>query len=367
MVKRVGIICYKGFGTDGISSFIYNNYKHFSNHSEIKYYLIYPMLIGEPQMVNVHLEEFKKNGDQTICIPKSNGLWQYIKSCMHFIRSEKIDIIHVHGSSASISLELLLCQLIGVKKTIAHSHNTQGNHKFIHRLLVPLVNLLANKKVACGVLAGKWMYGVKEEYAIIPNGVDTRRFIYNDEIRNEIRRELSIEKDEIVIGHIGGFNEVKNQKFIIHILEELNRKSKKTYKIILAGRGSLVENTKKKIALLGLDKQVIFLGQRNDIYKVINTFDVFVLPSLYEGFPIVAVEAQASGLPVLLSDTIANEVHITDKVQFLPINQGAKVWAEAIDKVLIDNDSRFKYADTIEKSGFDIRKSAKLLEELYLE
>lgn len=361
---QVAIVCNSAFGTDGISMFVLNNHRFFQ-HRDTTCHLIYSSIHSAQEVIDRYVQDWRRNGDKVQFISKEHGIGEYIKELCVYLKKEKIDVLHVHGSSAAILLETFIAKLSGVKKVVTHSHNTRGNHNTAHKILRPLVNLLADEKLACGYSAGLWMYGKQHTFTVIPNCIETSLYTFDESVRSKIRKEFGIRDNQIVLGHVGTFTEVKNQFFLLRLLEALKKEEKSVYKLLLIGYGPLKETLMKECEKLRLCDDVLFLGNRNDVPQLMMAMDVFCMPSLFEGFPIVAVEAQASGLPSLLSNNISSEICLTDLVKFLPIDSGVTAWVEAIEKNVTIFERRFLYAQRIKDAGYDIYHSAQLLEEIY--
>ena len=171
---NLAIVCSKGFGTDGISSFIMNVYRHIDHHL-IRCCLIYPKVIGNEAIAVSFFNEMERNGDSYLLIPKKNGLPSFVKKLYGSFRKRGFEIVHIHGSSCGIALEMAVARLAGVHSIICHSHNTTSDHVMMHRILRPLVNAMADVRLGCGEAANRWMYG-KRESVVIKNGIDTLSF-----------------------------------------------------------------------------------------------------------------------------------------------------------------------------------------------
>ena len=364
MIMQIALVCNSAFGTDGISLFVMENHRCFS-HDRARFHLIYSSIHSPKIIVDGYVKEFSGCGDKAVFISKKNSQIKYAWNLFCYLKKEKINVLHVHGSSSAILIEMIAAKIAGVGKIVSHSHNTRGAHNIIHKILRPAVNWFADEKLACGELAGKWMYGKSEAFTIIPNCIDTVKYAFDEFIRTQVRNELGIDNETIVLGHVGMFTEVKNQSFLLHLLTELNKGNDKKYKLLLIGHGPLLEVVQKESKCMALSNSVMFLGNRNDVPRLMMAMDVFCLPSLYEGFPIVAVEAQASGLPTILSKNISKEVCITDLVKLLPIDEGMQRWVLDIEEMLSQRKCRNNYADEIKKAGYDIQTSASLMEEIY--
>lgn len=362
---QVALVCNSAFGTDGISLFVLNNHRYFKQKG-ITYHLIYSSIHNSQDVIDGYINDFCKNGDKTQFISKKNGTIEFMKAFFYYLKNEQIDVLHIHGSSSAILLEIIVAKFAGVKKIVSHAHSTGSNHNIIHKILRPFVNMLVKERLACGNKAGSWMYGAHRSFAIIPNGIDTKKYVFDVIVRKEVRDELCFKEKNTVLGHVGAFTEVKNQIFLLHLMKSLKERGKKEYKLLLIGDGPLYDYVVKECTRLNLNDSVYFLGNRNDVHRLMMSMDVFCMPSLYEGFPITAVEAQASGLPLLISNNVSSEVCITDLVHMLPIDHGTNLWEEELANILVMQYKREKYATLIKDSGYDIHKSAEMMESIYI-
>lgn len=362
---NLAIVCSKGFGTDGISSFIMNVYRHIDHHL-IRCCLIYPKVIGNEAIAVSFFNEMERNGDSYLLIPKKNGLPSFVKKLYGSFRKRGFEIVHIHGSSCGIALEMAVARLAGVHSIICHSHNTTSDHVMMHRILRPLVNAMADVRLGCGEAANRWMYG-KRESVVIKNGIDTCLYRFDATTRIQVRKELGIGDEVTVIGHVGGYNRQKNQQMLMYILKAIEAKNpSKDFCLISVGRGHTQKDVEQLASKLGVDGKVRFLGQRTDVPKLLNAMDMFFLPSLFEGLPIVAIEAQTAGLPLVIADTISKEVELTNLVHWLPIDKGAEVWAEKYYQIAHTKVNRVQYAPIVERKGFDARHSAQILQDIYV-
>ena len=205
----------------------------------------------------------------------------------------------------------------------------------------------------------------KRDDDIIKNAIDLEKFKYNEKIRKEIRKKFNISENKIVIGHVGRFVETKNHNFIIDVFNKVNEEKEK-YLLLLIGQGPMINKIKEKVNLLGLQKSVLFLGQRGDINELYQAMDIFLLPSLYEGFGMVTVEAQSSNLPCIVSNGVPMSTKFSKNYVFLPINDGIKEWVNNVRKfstVFERKDNTF----ILESNGFEIKNESKKLENIYFE
>ena len=275
------------------------------------------------------------------------------------------DAVHIHGNSHTVVLELSAAYSAGCHIRLVHAHNTACKYVVVHKLLTPLFNFFYTHGLACGADAGRFMFGSRP-YMVINNGVDVERFGFDAKSREKIRRQLNLDDNDRLLGHVGYFKEVKNQKFIVEILKHLEER----YKLILIGDGPLREDTENLVKCYGLESRVIFTGNINNVDEYLNAIDFVVMPSLFEGLPLALIEQQANGLKCVVADTITREVDKTDNLLFLPLSLSAKEWANKI-VAFHDNQSRDKQSrraiECICKSGYSIQEEANKLANYYNE
>lgn len=268
-------------------------------------------------------------------------------------------IVHRHTNSSIVFTDLLVAKIMKVKKIIVHSHSTNAKNPIIHKIFRPFMKL-ANTKYACSQKAGEWLFGKNTNFEIINNGIDIEKFRFNEQKRNVLRKQLNIEKDEIVIGHVGRFCIAKNHKFIIDIFNELLKE--KDAKLILVGTGEFELNIKEKVEKLNIENKVLFLGVRNDTDYLYSVFDYFLFPSLYEGFPMSLIEAQASGVNCVISNNITNEIILNNNIKKIDLNKNAEHWANQLK--LFKEFNRKNISKELEK--YDIKLTVNNIEKEYL-
>lgn len=248
---------------------------------------------------------------------------------------------------------------------IAHSHSTSNPKEWKKNLLKnalrPFSKKYATDYFACSELAGRYLFGDKTfnkgEVKIIHNAIDVEKFKYDPEARKKLRKEIGIKDSDFVIGHIGRFVEQKNHRFLIDIFTKV-KKEKKNAKLVLVGQGPLREEIEERVKNLGLEKDVFFLGQRSDTNKLYSVFDVFCLPSLYEGLPVVGVEAQANGVPCVFSDRITKEIFVSQNLEIIDIDD-----LSSAVKVFLKSSKR--KMSNLQK--YNISETASSIEEIYVE
>lgn len=296
---------------------------------------------------------------------RKENIRKYIIELYQYLKRSKFDIIHVHGSSAIMTIELMVAKLAGCKIRIAHSHNTTCENKRIDSMLRPVFYHSYTHAFACGQDAGRWLFKGCN-FTVVPNGRDLNKYEYNEQRRSYWRRELSLQQDDFVIGHVGRFNYQKNHEYIVRIFQEVAQRKENAH-FVLIGTGENFEKIKEEIHKAGLDEQIQLLGSINNVEELLSAFDIMILPSRYEGLPIVVIEWQASGLPCIISDSITDECVITGLVRKLSIQDLPEVWADAIIKTTIpDRNGTKKHIKLdMRESGYDIETGAKKLKDLY--
>lgn len=291
--------------------------------------------------------------------------FQYIKRVVKENKYSCVFCVAVHPIGW---IDLLAARIGGAKKILTRSTNSNAGgivSRILAKLSRPLIRLLSTHLLAPSKEAGEWLFGRKSveqnKVTIIANGIDTKDYIYDVQIRQRVRHELKIGENTLVIGHVGRFNRQKNHEKLINIFAEINRRNKDS-QLVLVGVGELMSDIQKKVDELGLTGAVSFLGIRNDVPKLLMAFDVFCFPSLYEGMPNAVIEAQAAGVRCVISDTISKDVKITDHLYFVSLNEDDTVWAE---KALENEEVERKNSITdIEKAGYSISVTAQTLIEM---
>lgn len=286
----------------------------------------------------------------------------YAISLAKCIRKNKIEVVHAHGNSGTLAIEMCAAWLGGCKKRIAHSHNTRCDQVKADKVLRPIFNLFYTDALACGEAAGKWLFKDRL-FFVLTNGRDVRQFCYDQNIRNVVRNEYHIAEDELAIGHVGGFVEQKNHKFLVEIYREIKKIEPKTH-FFMIGEGPLKNEVEQKCD--GLN--IVFTGGTNRVSEYLNAMDGMVLPSLFEGLPLVAIEWQINGLPCVLSDYVTKDCIITEGVEVLYLNDSPAKWAEVLLNSIRKRDRKVdasKAILSVREAGFDIEESAHKLKNIY--
>lgn len=307
-----------------------------------------------------------------IWINKTSDYFKYAKAIDKFFTIHNdYKVVHMNASSKNFIL-LKYAKKHHIPVRIAHSHNIDFQtknpiKKLIGNLLKIPMKKYATDYFACSYLAGEWLFGKKNvgngKVKVIHNAVDYKNFKYDEKIRKEMHQEFNITENEILFGHVGRFTNQKNHTFLIDIFDEIHKQNKDT-KLIMVGIGEKEQEIKDKVKMLNLEDCVIFAGFRKDVNKIMQAMDVFLLPSLYEGLPVVGVEAQAAGLPCFTSkDVVTKEVQITKAMNFISLDKNAKEWAN----IILNSDlSRKDTKKELKEVGYFIEDSAKELVDFYL-
>lgn len=290
-------------------------------------------------------------------------LYNYLKtSCKEYFA------FHIHTQHAMDGFrEALAAKIAGIPTVIVHSHSTSTLfHVNAHKLFRLPLNKLPVVKLACSELAGNWLYGRNGKFEVIRNGIDIDKYTYSEDIRTEVRKENGW-NNKIVIGHVGSFTYPKNHEFIVDVFNSFLKVEPNAH-LVFAGKGELKTSVEKKCEALGIRNRVTFLGTRNDIERLDQGFDIMLFPSRYEGLPVVLVEAQCTGLPCLISDTITTEVDITNLIKRLSIkNDDISIWVDALSKMLTEYKSykRENAASVVNENKYSIKETVDRLMEIY--
>lgn len=278
----------------------------------------------------------------------------YMSALYRTIKQGNFDIVHAHGNSATMSMEMAIAALCGVRKRIVHCHNSQCGHPYLNHILRPCFNKLYTEAVACSKSAGNWLFGV-DSFTVLHNAVDLDRYRFSYGKRKAYREKIQVSDDTLVIGHVGGFNEQKNQEFLLEIFCELRKR--KAAVLLLIGTGTLENRIKEKAEQMGAGDSVRFPGASDDVAGWLCAMDVFLFPSKWEGLGMAAIEAQACGLPVLASTEVPEEVNITRKVEYLELGDPVSLWVDETLFLGMEANQDSKVNDGLGETGREINKS----------
>lgn len=309
-------------------------------------------------------EEITKEGCHYYQLPPRKQVPKYFNTLREL--SKGYDVIHVHANSATSVIELMAAKISRVPKRIHHNHTSKTQHPFLNTILHPLFVRTYTDAVACSDAAGEWLFG-KGKYIVLPNAIDVDKFKYNPQSRESAREEFGIEEDEFVVGHIGKFMDAKNHVFLIKVFSIYHFNHPHS-KLLLVGDGTWRPKIEKWVANSGCADSIILAGLRSDIPEILQAFDVFVFPSVYEGLPLTVLEAQSAGLPCIISSNVTQIVNIGNDVVMKDLSDGTKSWAEVINlfDYTIPREKRCKdNYKRITNARFNIKSVANELFRLY--
>ena len=305
-------------------------------------------------------DQFEKLGCKVykLCNWRKNP-FKYKKEIETILCSNRYDAVYVNALSAYNLLPLKIAKKRGINVRIMHSHNSSAPNNIIKLLIhyynKKQLNKLTNVKLDCSDLAGKWMF-CNDNYVTIPNAVDANKFRFNEEIRKQKRKELDIKDDTFVVGFVGRLSYQKNPLFLIDIFKEVVKRNKEAV-LLIVGDGELRQSVREKIEELDIIDNVHLLGNRSDVNKLMQAFDLFLLPSYFEGLAIVLVEAQFSGLKCIVSNTVTTEANISKSVLYLPLEEGPDIWANKILEYKSNDISRMNILNAC-NGNFDLNCSS---------
>lgn len=348
----------------GVEAVVMNYYRHI-DRNKVQF-----DFICDDDSTCIPKEEIEKLGGKVILIPPYQKVFKYHKELKKVLTEGNYKIVHSHINALSI-FSLWAAKSAKVPVRIAHSHSTSNKKEWkktlLKNILRPFSKVFATDYFCCSELAGRWLFGNKTynqgKVYLLNNAIDVDKFKYDEKIRKSKRKELKIKDKDLVIGHIGRFVQQKNHSFLIDIFNEVHKQNKNTI-LLLAGEGPLKEEIENKVKELGLKKNVMFLGQRNDANELYQAMDAFLLPSLYEGLPVVGVEAQAAGLPCFFSTDMTKETKVLKTTKFITLTHTPKYWSKTI-LTEFKNYTRNDTEKEITANSFNIKIEATKLEQQY--
>lgn len=305
----------------------------------------------------VYSQEILNRGGKIYEVPpRRKDFWKAFWSIRSIVKNNKYEYVLKLGDAPIVGLDLLAAKMGGAKCLAFRSCNALTGlsikGKIADFVMRPVLNKIANVKLAPSVLAAEYTFGKRQStnVHILHNGVDLRIYHFDYEGRSKIREEFAI-KDKLVVGHIGRFNKQKNHEYLLKVFYEI-RKQCPDAVLMLVGIGELEEPVRKRIKELELEPYVVFTGLRFDIPQLLSAMDVFVFPSFHEGLPNTVIEAQSTGLPCVISDAITKEVNITGLINYMPLDIAPIEWAKTALEV--SDALRRDAAEEFRENGFDI-------------
>lgn len=362
--KKVVMHFVSGLLSGGVEQMLYN-YCRFMDKEQFEFVVVY-----QHEAVRDCLDKIQSIPCKVIRITARNeNFLKNILDAYKVIKEYKPNIVHAHMNLMNFCA-LFPAKILKVKVRISHSHTSEKNKSKIYTFAADIFKLLniwsASSLLACGEEAGEYMYGKKRmrdgKVEIIENAVDLDHFERNQMARKCIREKIGCKENDILLGHIGRFTEQKNHKRLLEIFVEV-KKYRPDSKLILVGTGELFDGCNQYAEKLCISDSVIFWGTTKDVNSIYSAIDVFVLPSLYEGLPVVAIEVQAARVPAVLSDTIAPSCKLTELIKFVSLKESNSTWANEI--ILSAGEDRNVDLSKLYAS-YDVKSKAKKIEHYYL-
>lgn len=313
-------------------------------------------------------DEIKALGGRIFRVPRCNPLDpRYLKAIDSFFEGHHYRVVHSHIDCMS-ALPLAVAKRHGAIVRIAHSHNSRQDRDLKYPLKLVCKRFITREATdlfACGVDAGRWMFGT-DDFTVVRNAIDVDAYAFDTARSTRVRRELGIHESTLVVGHVGRFAPAKNHSFILSVFSEV-LKLRSDAVLVLVGDGELRSETELRARELGIADSVRFLGVRSDVPDLMQAMDVFLMPSHYEGLPLVLVEAQASGLPCVISESIPVDCDLRgSSITRLSLGASFAEWAAMVDRASGET-MRINGVDIVKRSGFDAQEMAGWLESFYLE
>lgn len=358
-MKKILIVITTAFVSDGgLTSVMLSYYRHMNRDGlQIDF-----ASTNSLDMNSELYQELKRNHSQYYCLGRrKRNVFLYFAKFFVLLRAKKYDVIHVNGNSATMVMELGIAKWLRIPIRVAHCHNSRCEHAILNKILMPFFRGSYTRAVACSKMAGEWLF---DSFDILQNAIDFEKYRFRSEVRKRVRDKLNI-SDKFVIGTVGKINEQKNQIFFLDVLKEF-MKQKNNAVFLLIGDGPDRGKLKKHIERMGLENQVIMLGMRTDVDRLLNGMDCFVLTSLWEGCPLALLEAQANGLSCISSDRVSSEGMITGQVRVVSLKDKGK-WVEVLAQTNFRTLNSEQLKEIFERHKYEITKNSNLLRQWYVQ
>ncbi|MCH5224950.1 MAG: glycosyltransferase family 1 protein [Muribaculaceae bacterium] len=348
---------------NGTETFVMNVFRNIDRSK-----IMFDFLVLNDEKEGFYDEIISLGGRVYFLPPRRHNFIKYHKNLDKFfsVHSQDYSAVHLHGMSLTTVAPLFYARKYGIKTRVAHVHgkSCQGRHNQIfHKINRKRLPKLATHFLSCSSEASSWGYGTTKAYSrseIIPNGINIENYRFNPEKRKELRRGLRIKDEELALLHVGSFNPIKNQKFLLDVFSS-SKKKRTDLKLICVGEGGLLNDMVNYAKTLEISDRVFFLGQRDDIPDLMSASDLFLFPSIHEGLGLVAIEAQANGMPVIASTGVPTEGVVSKDFQRIDLKDGIEPWVKIIGDYEIP-------VNRIVDPGiykYDINTTCKLLTSIY--
>ena len=341
MRRKISIAIFVHGLSGGVGQVLLNYFSHMPDDYELD---LITMYVESDKLAS----EFKQHGFNIIKIPsKRESIIKNAYAIRNILNEKKYDIAYANMTLTNF-FPLFIAKRCGIRVRISHSH-LAGTTTIYTKLLGFLTKKFSTEQIACGYNAGYFLYG-KDKFKVLKNAIDLKKYTFNLSIRNRIRENLGIKDNVTVIGNIGRFSKQKNHLYLLKIFKNYHKKNPNSV-LLLAGDGELKDKIIKKIKLLNLQKSVKMLGEVNNVNELLQAMDIFLLPSLFEGLSLAVVEAEAAGLPCVLSNTVSKESRITSNVTFLPLDENVNLWERTLEQN--SKQVRVDKSECFHKAGYD--------------
>ena len=317
MMKRILLIASRPLAHDGLTKIEMDVIRAFRN------LILFEVACGWG-FENTYGEELKSYNVSCHKLPDKKRTFSYMLAINKLVKKKKYDAVYIHGNSAMMFLEAIPSKIAGTE-VITHCHNTGSEYPLVHYLMKPVFNIFVDKKIGCSSLASRWAY-CGRGIITIPNGIDIEKFKYDETIRESIRTDLGW-SDKKIVGHIGRFSRQKNHSKLIGIFDEMH-KMDDAVRLLLIGDGELNDIIKREISDRKLDDFVFILKYTDVTQNYMQAMDLMIVPSLFEGLCLVAVEAQANGIPVLIDTFFSPETSVTEQAKSIDLALSDAEWAK---------------------------------------
>lgn len=348
----------------GIETLLMSIYRNI-DRTKIQFdFLVHSQEIGdyEEEILNLGGRIYRVNKINVIRIRDyENQLFEF------FIKHPEYNIVHSHLNTFSKHV-LKAAEKANVKFKIAHSHASMppiSIKTIIKWISKQNLNKYADYKFSCSKKASQWLYGTTDNVTYFRNSINTKEFVFNPKLRNQVREDLELEGNTLLVGHVGNFFKIKNHDFIIKVFEKLKEKEKNS-KLLLIGSGEYKKTIIHLAKRIGIEEDIIFLGSTDKVNEYMQAMDVFIFPSHREGLGMVTIEAQAAGLRIVASENIPRETQVTPLITYISLKEDIEVWVDT----LLDANTKETRQDTSEmiiSEGYDIEKNVQFLERFYID
>lgn len=347
----------------GIEKYIYNLYEHINKTEFIIDFLVYVEHCA-------YEEVFIKNSNIFHVTSRRKNPFKHYQQLKCFFENNDYDVVWIQTCSASNILPHKLAKKYSKARLISHAHVVKAESKgkiydfitnVLHKYHQKELRKITDVALACSYEAGSYLFG--EEYAenvqVVYNGIEIQAYVTNDEMKNRNRRQVGFDVNDVILGHVGRFSLVKNHKFLLDVFEKYYEKQPNA-RMLLVGDGEEKQNIEKEVLKRNLTKVVTFMGERDDIPQMLSMMDVFLFPSINEGFGIVAIEAQAAGIPIIVNTGLSCLLNVSNYFYQLSVTENVNVWVNKIEEILMKKNRKCD-----KRIGeFDINTTSKKIEKI---